>query len=106
MAERRRAFDLKTILVVIGALAGGSLSGIGVKFINSNEYDTRVFQNEKKVEIVEMQVDQLDRTFQAYCESHQEKVDLRQENVEDKFKVIMDDIKEIKDMIKNGVSND
>jgi len=98
MPERRKALDLKTIMVIIAALTGGSLSGVGVKFINSNEYDAKVFQNEKKVEAVIQE-------FHNYKKSHAEKMGLKDKLLTTKLDQISDDIKELKEemiKIRNG----
>lgn len=98
MTERRKALDLKTIMVIIAAITGGSLSGVGVKFINSDEYDNRVFQNEKKVEAVIQE-------FHNYQESHAIEEVLKDEILSTKLEQIIQDVGEIKQdvrEIKNG----
>jgi hypothetical protein len=75
----------KVIFVLIGAIGGGSVTGIGVKFYNTNE----VNQTPARVEILEERV-------RSYTESHAREEALNDLLLNQKLTEIKDDLQDLK----------
>ncbi len=78
----------KTIIVLIGALSGGSVAGIGVKFYNTNE----VNQTPAKVEVLRNRVDD-------YISSHAREAELNTLLLKQTLNNIEEDMKEMKEEV-------
>lgn len=79
--KNRVLFDLKTILVIISALGGGA----GINLATNG--------TQGKIEILESK-------FNTYCESQKEQDALKMKMIDNKFNMIKETLKEIKDLIK------
>ncbi len=82
----RRLWNAQTIIVLIGALAGGSITGVGVKFYNTNE----VNQTPARLELIE-------ERMSSYVESHAREEALSNQLLQQSLANIKEDLVELKD---------
>ncbi len=87
--KHRSAYEkYKLIIVLIGALGGGSVAGIGVKFYNTNE----VNETPARVEVLRNRVDD-------YISSHAREAELNTLLLKQTLNNIEEDMKEMKEEV-------
>ena len=103
--KNRKFVDLRSVLIIVAALSGGSLTNLGIDFAKENETNVAV---ERTIE-VESSVRELRSSMEDYIKHHESEVAMKDKMLDEKLddvkaelRIIRDNVEKIEDLIRNS----